>query len=218
MATGRAKVGNFFVALADQCILCKHVSLRRPSARLPFMSRRRATVYSDSFQFRGYHLSTQLRNGGQVQTLTIKDECDKEVDKNDIDEKDDVKFFKALSKSANPYWISNAENMFKRLDWSRLLNPANRQKLEASFHQRQAKVDLDRILKLWTERQHCSNDEAKQKLTEELVSLALWVPNETHPDSMAIENDIPKEVFRHGEPKSGEAEEFSKVFLIICNY
>ncbi|ODM94411.1 Serine--tRNA ligase, chloroplastic/mitochondrial [Orchesella cincta] len=128
-------------------------------------------------------------------------------------QKDDKKYFKELSKTTNPYWLENAEEVFNRLDWKRLVNPRSKEGLKESFRKRYAEVDIDAICKLWKERDVCTNEAERRALTQKLVTLGLWVPNETHEEAEATENEIPKEVYRFGEATNANVEEFSK----FCN-
>lgn len=133
---------------------------------------------------------------------------------NELVEEDDSKYFKGLSKTINPYWLSNADSVFKQLNWKRLLDPGRKQFLEENFRKRFAEANLDKISKLWKKREECEDEGKKTEITKELVSLALWIPNDTHPEAMAIEDEVPKEIFAFGKDRSagGDVQEFSKVF------
>ncbi|CAL8069719.1 unnamed protein product [Orchesella dallaii] len=151
--------------------------------------------------------SSQAHERPQSSDDKVKDETRRKGDQ------DDKKYFKQLSKTSNPYWIANAEAVFNRLDWNRLTNPKNKTALIESFNKRFAEVDLETICKLLRERDRSTNEEERKALTEKLVLLGLWVPNETHGESEAIEGEVPKEVFRFGEPTGESVLEFSK----FCN-
>lgn len=129
----------------------------------------------------------------------------------EVEEVDDAKYFKRLGKTVNPYWVENAHKVFEQLNWKRLVDPRRRMGLEEDFRRRYADVDLEKIGRLWKDRGDCEG-EKRRRLTEELVKEGLWVPNDTHPEALGIEGEVPKEIRLVGTPRSeNEVMEFSKV-------
>jgi len=136
------------------------------------------------------------------------------------DDESDSKFFKRLGKTSNHFWVDNAQEVFDRLEWKRLLEPTaafvgslRRRGCTGNDHQ----VDLGKIGRLWEELEKISKEEVEKRkaLKEKLVTMALWVPNDTHEASLAMEGDVPMSIKTNGTKTSKKVEEFQKVRLQV---
>lgn len=130
---------------------------------------------------------------------------------------DDKSYFKRLGKTTNHYWTDHAEDILQRLNMERLVDPDHNLNLRENLRRRYCddKVDLDVIRSLWGRWSTTTSRKDREELASTVVGLALWVPNDSCSEALAIPDDAPVPINVHGQPTTPEVLEFQKVMVCI---
>jgi len=117
---------------------------------------------------------------------------------------DDASFFKKLGKTTHSHWLTDPKSILKRLDISRFFQSDDSlHSLSENLRRRCNNVNVERVGEILKQLhpQWLSKDDSSDELLKELVSLALWIPNNTHAAALQVDNDEIKAIFKHGAPR-----------------